>query len=135
MSTRAVARIAIGRCALKLLSLVCMIAVLGIPAPVGRQQQQQTPAATPPQQDSPGAVGKTKPPARLKRVHVDLSGFELDKSVASTPSTQIGGGTRGNDGITILLAPNFSIFYSAHPVFQWSYMSQAQNFEFRLFDE
>jgi hypothetical protein len=112
-----------------------MVALLGIPAPI-RGRQQQTPAAAPPQQNSPAVVGKTKPAtARLKRVHVDLSGFELDKSAASTPSTQIGGGTRGNDGITTLLAPNLSNLYSAHPVFRWSHTSQAQNFEFRLFDE
>jgi hypothetical protein len=134
MLARAVAKIAFGRCALKFVSVVCMIALLTFSAPVGGQQQQQTPAT--PSQISPAAVEKTKPAAaRLKRVHVDLSGFELDKSAASTPSTQIGGGTRGNDGVTTLLAPSFSVLYSAHPVFQWSHTSQAQNFEFRLFDE
>jgi hypothetical protein len=95
---------------------------------------QKPPA--PPQQANPAAVQKPKQPkSKLKRVHVELSGFELDKSDASASTTQIGGGTRGIDGLTTLLAPRFSRVYTAHPVFQWSHTSQAQNFEFSLFDE
>jgi Domain of Unknown Function (DUF928) len=110
-----------------------MIILMEIPA-VARGQQQ-TPA-TPAQQNSTADVNKTKPPnAKLKRVHVNLSGFELDKSDSSASGAQIGGGTRGNDGLTTLLAPRLARLYSAHPVFQWSHTSQAQNFEFRLFDE
>jgi hypothetical protein len=95
---------------------------------------RQQPA--PPPQANPGAVQNPAPPkSKLKHVHVDLSGFELDKSDASAAATQIGGGTRGIDGLTTLLAPRFSRVYAAHPVFQWSHTSQAQNFEFSLFDE
>jgi hypothetical protein len=112
-----------------------MVVFLGIPTVVRGQQQQQTPTV-PPQQTNPAGIDKTKPPnAKLKRVHVALSGFDLDKSDNSASGTQIGGGTRGNDGLTTLLAPRVARLYSAHPVFQWSHTSQAQNFEFRLFDE
>jgi hypothetical protein len=96
---------------------------------------QQPGSSPPPKQNLPEGAKKTEPtkPA-LKHVHVDLTGFELDKAAASVSSTQVGGGTRAIGGVTTLLAPRFARVYTAHPVFQWSHTTQAQNFEFRLFD-
>ncbi len=72
----------------------------------------------------------------LKRVRVELKGFELDKTQsAATSSTQIGGGSRGIGGTTTLLAPRIGRTFTAHPTFRWSHSAQAQNFIFQLYDE
>jgi hypothetical protein len=94
------------------------------------QQQSPSPKEVPPA----GTQNPLPPKPKVKRVHVDLTGFELDKAASRVSSTQIGGGTREIGGVTTLLAPRFARVYAAHPVFQWSHTTQAQNFEFRLFD-
>lgn len=95
----------------------------------------QQPPTAPPSQSPPPSVEKTKPPpAPLKRVHVELAGFELDKAATTGADTQIGGGTRDIGGVTTLLAPRFCRVYTESPVFRWSHTTQAREFEFRLFD-
>ena len=72
----------------------------------------------------------------LKRVRVELKGFELDKTqTAPASSTQIGGGSRGIGGTTTLLAPRIGRTFTAHPTFHWSHSTQAHNFIFQLCDE
>jgi hypothetical protein len=116
---------------LRAYALACASVSFLISLPTAGQQ----PSASPPQQAVPQAVQTPKPPPLpLKHVHVDLTGFELDKAAPPVSSTQIGGGTRDIGGVTTLLAPRFSRVYTAHPVFRWSHTTQAQNFEFRLFD-
>jgi Domain of Unknown Function (DUF928) len=98
-------------------------------------QQQQAPPTKEASQPS-AASREAKPTTRLqKRVHIDLTGFELDKTAQPKASTQVGGGTRDIGGITILLAPRLTRVYTAYPIFDWTHSAQAQNFEFRLFDE
>jgi hypothetical protein len=116
---------------LRVYALVCATVFFLVSLSASGQQ----PSSSPPQQAVPQAVQTPKPPQLpLKHVHVDLTGFELDKAALPVSSTQIGGGTREIGGVTTLLAPRFSRVYTAYPVFQWSHTTQAQNFEFRLFD-
>jgi hypothetical protein len=111
--------------------VLCAIFLAAFSAPAEREQsnqaaQQATPATSPtPEQPKP----------KLQRVHVDLSGFELDKTAPSGSTTQIGGATRSIGGSTTLLAPHFCRVFAAHPVFHWSHSSQAQSFEFSLLDD
>jgi hypothetical protein len=125
------------RCALKLVLLFSIAIVAGIPEGMRAQQPtSQPPGAVQQQHDKSETAARPKEgKSGLKRVHVELSGFELDKSESAASNTQIGGGTRGADGFTTLLAPRFSRLYSAHPVFHWTHTAQAQSFEFRLLDE
>jgi uncharacterized protein DUF928 len=73
-----------------------------------------------------------KPP--VKRVRVDMAGFELGQAAPPKSSTQLGGGTRAMGGDTVLLAPVVGRCYTATPVVAWTHTAQVQNFEFRLFD-
>ena len=112
--------------------VLCLSIAVACAAPQGQQQQM------PPKENGrPSAPSSEASPAKhaQKRVHIDLKGFELDKTVQTKPSTQIGGGTRGIGGMTILLAPRRARVYTAYPIFNWTHSAQAQNFEFRLFDE
>jgi Domain of Unknown Function (DUF928) len=97
--------------------------------------QQQQPPSTPPKEGT-APVQDPKPAQRpVKRVHVALAGFELDKPAPAGSGTQIGGATRGIGASMTLLAPRSARLYGGHPVFQWSYPAQATNFIFELFDE
>jgi hypothetical protein len=97
--------------------------------------QQSAPPAQAPAPPNQGSTRQDpKPPKPLKRVHVELKGFELDKASAMS-STQIGGGSRGIGGKTALLAPRIGRTYTANPTFRWSHSTQAQNFTFQIFDE
>jgi len=100
---------------------------------IATSAQQQSPQTKEASQPS-ATTGEAKPTTHLqKRVHIDLKGFELDKTAQT--STQVGGGTRDIGGITVLLAPRLARVYTAYPIFNWTHSAQAQNFEFRLFDE
>ena len=89
-------------------------------SPVPQGQAQERPAE------------KRRP---VKRVRVDLSGFELAQAPPPKSSTQLGGGTRMIGGETTLLAPVKGRLFAATPTFAWSHSSQLQKFEFRLFDD
>jgi Domain of Unknown Function (DUF928) len=105
------------------------------PAPVQEKPAQEGNNPDSNKQDSPqqNANSAAKP---LKRVRVELKGFELDKTqAAAASSTQIGGGSRGIGGTTTLLAPRIGRTFTAHPTFRWSHSTQAQNFIFQLYDE
>jgi hypothetical protein len=87
---------------------------------------------------NPPQTGQDKPIEQklpVKRVRVDLSGFELGKTPPPKPSTQIGGGTRTMGGETTLLGPAIGRCYSATPVLAWTHTAQVQTFELRLFDQ
>jgi hypothetical protein len=71
----------------------------------------------------------------VKRVRVDLSGFELAQAPPPKSSTQLGGGARMIGGETTLLAPVKGRSFTATPMFAWTHGSQVRKFEFRLFDE
>jgi hypothetical protein len=113
---------------------LCLWISIAIASSSQERQQQQAP---PKEASQPSAAsGEAKPATHLqKRVHIDLKGFELDKTAQPKSNTQVGGGTRDIGGITILLAPRLARVYTAHPVFDWTHSAQAQNFEFRLFDD
>jgi hypothetical protein len=93
---------------------------------------QANPPAT--QKQEQPKTEKQEPKPATKRVRTDLSGFELDKSRVQ-PATQIGGATRGNDALTILLAPHLAKAYSLRPVFRWLKRNKASSFEFRLMSD
>lgn len=96
---------------------------------------QSQPPSPPPIRSIPKAGDKPKPTkSPIKRVHVDLAGFELDKAAPHVSSTQIGGGTRQMGTDTILLAPRLTRLYTSHPFFQWTHSAQAQHFIFHLVD-
>ena len=88
-------------------------------------------------QSSPqtGQEKATEPKTRVKRVRVDLAGFELGKAPPPKSSTQVGGGTRSTGGETTLLAPAIGRCYTATPVLAWTHTAQVQTFEVRLFDQ
>jgi hypothetical protein len=72
-----------------------------------------------------------KPPG--KRVRVDLSGFDLDKSKSG--GTQVGGASRGGQKSSIVLdAPRQGLAYSTHPFFQWHDSEDSREAIFRIFD-
>jgi hypothetical protein len=105
------------------------------PAPPAEKPPQDTNKAESNKQDSAAqqSANAAKP---LKRVRVELKGFELDKTqTAAASSTQIGGGSRGIGGTTTLLAPRIGRTFTAHPTFRWSHSTQAQDFIFQLYDE
>ena len=116
------------------IGVLCLWISIAIASSAQERQQQQAP---PKEASQPSVTtGESRPANHLqKRVHIDLTGFELDKTAQPTSSTQVGGGTRDIGGVTILLAPRLARVYTAHPVFDWTHSAQAQNFEFRLFDE
>ena len=87
---------------------------------------------------NPPQAGQEKgiePKTPVKRVRVDLTGFELGKAPPPKSSTQIGGGTRSTGGETTLLAPVIGRCYSATPSLAWTHTAQVQAFEVRLFDQ
>lgn len=89
----------------------------------------QTPPAQQPPQEKPA-----EKKAPVKRVRVDLAGFELGQAPAPK-STQIGGGTRSMGGDTTLLAPAIGRCYTDKPELAWTHSAQVQNFEVRLYDQ
>ena len=114
-------------------------------AAAGVSAQQRTPTEEKPPQDTSKAESNKQDSAAqqstnaakpLKRVRVELKGFELDKTqTAVVSSTQIGGGSRGIGGITTLLAPRIGRTFTAHPNFRWSHSTQAQDFIFELYED
>ena len=79
-----------------------------------------------------------KPPDKkpVKRVRVNLAGFELAPQPPAQSSTQLGGGTRtlaGGDPAP--LAPSTGRSYTGAPVLVWRHASQAQKFDVRILDE
>src|ERR1700675_738425 len=70
-----------------------------------------------------------------KRVHADLSGFELAPKKPSTDSSvQIGGGTRGGLPGPLLYAPHRAKSYSANPTFYWGQPGAMNEFTLRVYD-
>jgi hypothetical protein len=90
-------------------------------------------AQNPPPQPNQEQPADRKPP--VKRVRVDLAGFELGQTAPPKSSTQIGGGTRSVGGDTKVLAPVIGRCFTDRPVLAWTVAGQAQNFEVRLFDQ
>jgi Domain of Unknown Function (DUF928) len=115
------------------IGVLCLWISIAIACSAQQPQRQQPP---PKEASQPSAAASETTPAKhqQKRVHIDLKGFELDKTVQPKPSTQVGGGTRDIGGATVLLAPRLARVYTAYPIFDWTHSAQAQNFEFRLFD-
>lgn len=104
------------------------------PAPPQEKQAQEGNNPDSNKQDSAQQNANAAKP--LKRVRVELKGFELDKTQrAAASSTQIGGGSRGVGGTTTLLAPRIGRTFTARPTFRWSHSTQAQNFILQLYDE
>lgn len=114
------------------ISVLCLGVSIVLACSAQSQQQQAPPKGA----TQPSATASESNPTKhlQKRVHIDLKGFELDKTGQQKPSTQVGGGTRDIGGATVLLAPRLSRVYTAYPIFDWTHSAQAQNFEFRLFD-
>lgn len=79
-----------------------------------------------------GGAAQTSKPA-VKRIRVDLSGFDLDKTKSG--GTQVGGGSRGGQTSSVVLdAPRKGLAYSLHPYFQWHDKETSRDFVFRIFD-
>lgn len=73
------------------------------------------------------------PKNAIKRVHANLSGFELDKSKPA--GTQVGGGSRGGRQSGIVLdAPRMGLAYATHPLFQWRDPQGTSPVTFHIFD-
>jgi uncharacterized protein DUF928 len=114
---------------------ICLFLPAQQSAPQGSNNEQGNPPA-PRQQPQPSSAqpASAQPNPAPKRVRTDLSVFELDKSRVQ-PATQIGGATRGNDAVTMLLAPHLGKAYALRPVFHWAQRNKANSFEFRLMND
>jgi hypothetical protein len=91
------------------------------------------------QQPSQGQ--STQPPAanpqktRPKRVHTDLSGFELSpKPTAQNLSVQVGGGTRGGLPSPSLYAPRRGKSYTTTPTFYWGAGDVRNEYKLTVYD-
>jgi len=103
--------------------VICSCAA-GAQQPAGAGAQDKNQAANPP-------AAKTPP----KKVHADLSGFELDpKKSGASNSLQIGAGSRGASAPPVLYAPSMGKAYTLQPTFNWGPLPGAQKFTFRLYD-
>jgi hypothetical protein len=70
---------------------------------------------------------KTRP----KRVHADLSGFELSPK---PPAIQVGGGTRGGLPGPVLYAPGRGKSYTTTPSFHWNLSDARNDFKLTVYD-
>ena len=93
------------------------------------------------QQPSQAGGQSNPPPAansqkiRPKRVHTDLSGFELSsKPAAQNSSVQIGGGTRGGLPSPLLYAPRRGKSYTTTPTFYWNGSDERNDFKLTVYD-
>ena len=112
----------------KLLQLLALVAI----AVAGSASAQQ-PSQTGEQLNPRPAVNPQK--TRPKRVHTDLSGFELSpKPTKANSSVQIGGGTRGGLPGLVLFAPRRAKCYTTTPTFHWGQAGAFTNFRLTVYD-
>jgi hypothetical protein len=120
---------------MKNLALLLLLSLSWIAAAQTAQPQNPSPQKTPnsqPDQTSPQHSG-TPTKAAVKRVHMHLEGFELEKKSPSQMGvTQIGGGSRGGAGAVTLYAPHLGKVYTTTPTFYWAPISNVATFLFRL---
>ena len=111
-------------------SLWLLIALVTIAAGSASAQQPQQVGG---QSNTPPAANPQK--TRPKRVHTDLSGFELSpKPAAQSSSVQIGGGTRGGFPNPLLYAPRRGKSYNTTPNFYWGASDARNDFKLTVYD-
>jgi len=110
---------------------ILLVSVLLFVIALASAGQTQQPAGSQPAQPTNADSGAGHP----KRVHADLSGFELAPQKPSTDSSvQIGGGTRGGLPGPLLYAPHLAKSYSANPTFYWGQPGAMNEFTLRVYD-
>jgi len=110
---------------------ILLVSVLPFVIALTSAGQTQQPAGSQPAKPVNADSGAGHP----KRVHADLSGFELAPKKPSTDSSvQIGGGTRGGLSGPLLYAPHRAKSYSANPTFYWGQPGAMNEFTLRVYD-
>src|SRR5271168_4295129 len=110
---------------------ILLVSVLPFVIALASAGQTQQPAGSQPAKPANADSGAGHP----KRVHADLSGFELAPKKPSTDSSvQIGGGTRGGLPGPLLYAPLRAKSYSANPTFYWGQPGAMNEFTLRVYD-
>jgi hypothetical protein len=100
---------------------------------VGGSALAQQPAQTSGQSSPPPSAAPQE--TRPKRVHADLSGFELPpKPAAGNSSVQVGGGSRGESHGPFLYAPRRGKSYITTPTFYWGPNDAPNDFKLTVFD-
>jgi hypothetical protein len=108
------------------------LAVCAFAIALGASAQDQQPSQGS-QQNPPAGANAEK--ARPKRVHADLSGFDLaPKKPGKDSKPQIGGGTRGGSVRPVLFAPQLGKTYTTTPTFFWGYRDPESDFTVTLYD-
>lgn len=112
--------------------LVCLAVISAAVTICGSASAQQAP-------QTDGAPSRPRSPAsekpRLKRVHVNLSGFELSpKPLAGGISVQVSGGTRGGTQGPSLYAPRRGQSYTTTPTFYWEANDAHDGFQLTIYD-
>lgn len=98
-----------------------------------RSASAQQPPQTGGQSNPPAATAPQK--SRPKRVHADLSGFELSpKPTTANSSVQVGGGTRGGLPKPVLYAPHSGKSYITMPTFYWDTSNAGKTFKLTVYD-
>jgi hypothetical protein len=110
---------------------ILLVSVLPFVIAFASAGQMQQPAGSQPANTPNADSGAGHP----KRVHANLSGFELAPQKPSTDSSvQIGGGTRGGLPGPLLYAPHRAKSYSANPTFYWGQPGAMNEFTLRVYD-
>jgi hypothetical protein len=109
--------------------IACSIAM--VVAGVQEVQKPSPPDAPSVQTNAPASTDSRK---THKRVHADLSGFDLaPKSAATDSGVQIGGGTRGGLPSPLLFAPQRSKCYATAPTFYWGKAGALNKFRLTVY--
>jgi Domain of Unknown Function (DUF928) len=112
----------------KLLPLLALVAIAVAGSASAQQPSQAGGQLNPPPAANPQNM-------RPKRVHTDLSGFELSpKPATQSSSVQTGGGTRGGLPSSRLYAPLRGKSYTATPTFYWSTSKASSDFKLTVYD-
>lgn len=95
-----------------------------------QQAQKPAPPAPSAQTQSPASADSGNP---RKRVHTDLSGFDLTPKRGPDSSVQVGGATRGSLLSPLLYAPQHGRCYTTTPTFYWGQAGAMNKFRLTVY--
>lgn len=95
-----------------------------------QQAQKPAPPAPSAETQSPASADSGKP---HKRVHIDLSGFDLTPKKGSDSNIEVGGATRGSLLAPVLYAPQHGRSYSTTPTFYWGQAGAMNKFRLTVY--